>query len=199
MVWNLRVLGLIALFIVPCITQAAESIYCPQNHGYINVGMTESQVIAACGDPLSKQKSNKPLLKRVPLKQLFYNNQGAPTAFFGVWALPIGNSDPSNPPFGGNAGGVQLKVDILNDKVYSVSLNGTSSNGFSICNGVEIKVGDPGNIVYNACGNPSLINSSYVNEIVPSQQPPEVWIYQPNQYQSPVSLTFLDGKLQSID
>ena len=54
---------------------AAQAVYCPQNHGYINVGMTPDQVIAACGQPLSQQDSNQPVYQQIPVQQLFYNNQ----------------------------------------------------------------------------------------------------------------------------
>ena len=32
-----------------------DSLYCPQNHAYISVGMTPDQVIAACGQPADLQ------------------------------------------------------------------------------------------------------------------------------------------------
>ena len=192
-------LSLVALGCLPNLLFAVSAFYCSERHGYINVGMTEEQVINACGEPLSRQKSTQPLTIQVPLTQLIYDNEGAPRAFYGVWALPIGNSNPNNPPFGGNAGGIQMQVDIIKDKVANIKLNGSSTNAFSICNGRMIKVGAPARQVYNACGNPSLVNKSYINQPIPSKNPPEIWVYQADQYQPPVSLTFLDGKLQSIE
>ncbi|KTD61520.1 DUF2845 domain-containing protein [Legionella spiritensis] len=179
---------------------AAQSVYCPQRSGYINVGMTQEQVLNACGQPLSKQESNTPVTEKVPVQQLMYNNQGAPKAFYGVWAIPVGNSNTGfAQPFGSNTGGAQLQVDITDNKVSGVKINGSDANAFSICGGTSIQIGDPASKVYGACGDPSLTNKTFINKPIPSTQKPEVWVYQPGQYQSPVSLTFVNGKLQSID
>lgn len=198
-----RLMVLSGIILFPWTSWAGvQSLYCPQNHGYINIGMTQDQVVAACGQPLSKQQSSQPVTQKIPVKQLLYNNQGATKAFYGVWALPMGNSSQGLQPFGGSGGpdgGAQLQVNIINDKVSSVTLNGSSTNGFSICNSTQINIGDPANKVYGACGSPTLINNSYINQAIPSATKPEIWVYQPGQYQSPVSLTFVDGKLQSID
>lgn len=167
---------------------AAESFYCPQNAGYINIGMTTDQVMAACGQPLSKQQLNRPVTQKVPMQQLMFNNQGSQTAFYGVWSVPVGTNS-----------GAQLEVDVIDNKVSAIRLNGNSSNAFSICGGRSIQVGDPVTSVYNACGNPSVVNNTFINQPIVSNQKPELWIYQPGQYQSPISLTFVNGKLQSID
>jgi hypothetical protein len=197
-----QMFGFTGMLLLPWVTWgASDSFYCPQNSGYINVGMSQAQVIAACGQPLSKQQSNQPVTERVPVKQLIYNNQGNNKAFYGVWALPIGTSNSGMlQPFGGNSGGgAQLQVNIINNKIDSVLLNGSNTNAFTICGGSNIQVGDPMGSVYGACGTPSLVNTTYINQIIPSSTKPEIWVYQPGQYQSPVSLTFVDGKLQSID
>ncbi|MDI9817955.1 MULTISPECIES: DUF2845 domain-containing protein [unclassified Legionella] len=167
---------------------ATQSIYCPQNHGYINIGMTPNQVLASCGEPLSKQQSNRPVMQKVPVVQLIYNNMGSQSAFYGVWSLPVGTNS-----------GAQLEVDIINNQVKAVRVNGSDSNAFSICGGRMIQVGDPVGAVYGACGNPSLVNNTFINQPLQSNQRPEVWIYQTDQYQTPFSLTFVNGKLQSID
>lgn len=175
------------LFVLPFSLIADQSIYCPQNHAYINLGMTVDQVIAACGQPLSQQESNQPILQKIPVQQLIYNNQGADTAFYGVWTTPTGN------------GGAQLEVDIVNNKVQSIKINGSDSNSFSICGGTNIEAGDPVGKVYSACGSPSVVNNTYINQVVNTTQKPQVWVYQPGQYQQSVTLTFVNGKLQSIN
>lgn len=163
------------------------SLYCPQKQGYIDVGMTTDQVIAACGQPISQQVSNQPVLQKIPIQQLVYNNQGSSTAFYGTWNLPTGS------------GGAQLEVDVQDNKVKAIKLNGSDSNAFSICGGTSIQVGDPVGKVYGSCGNPSVVNNSYINQMVPGGQKPVIWIYQPGQYEQPVTLTFVNGKLQSIN
>lgn len=166
---------------------ADQSFYCPQNHGYIKVGMTQDQVIAACGQPLSKQESNQPIMQQIPVQQLIYNNQGTSTAFYGVWNIPTGS------------GGTILEVAVVNNVVRAVKVNGSDSNAFSVCRGKQISVGEPVGAVYAACGRPDVVNNTFVNQVVPDAPKPQVWIYQPGQFQSPISLTFVDGKLQSID
>lgn len=165
-----------------------QSYYCPQNHGYINVGMSTEQVISACGEPLSRQQSNQPIMQKVPVQQLIYNNQGSQKVFYGVWAIPTGVS-----------GGATLEVDIVDNKVKAVRVNGSGTNAFSICGGTGIQVGDPASKVYGSCGSPAMTNNTFINQPIQSNQHPEIWIYQPGQYQSPVSLTFVNGKLQSIE
>jgi hypothetical protein len=166
---------------------ADQSVYCPQHQGYITVGMSQNQVIAACGQPLSQQTSNHPIYQKVPVQQLFYNNQGSNTAFYGVWNLNTGTS------------GIQLQIDVIDNKVKAIKLNGSANNAVSICGDASIQVGDPVEKVYGACGNPSVSNMSYTNVPIESATKPVVWIYQPGQYQQSVSLTFIDGKLQSIN
>ncbi|KTC77047.1 DUF2845 domain-containing protein [Legionella brunensis] len=167
---------------------AQSQMYCPQNHGYINLGMTPDQVISACGQPLSKQQSNTPVMQKVPVMQLLYNNQGSQSAFYGVWSLPVGTNS-----------GAQLEIDIVDNKVSAVRINGSNTNAFSICGGSMVQIGDPVNKVYGSCGNPSLVNNTFINQPIQSNQKPEIWTYQTNQYQTPFNLTFVNGKLQSID
>lgn len=164
-----------------------QSLYCPQNHAYINVGMTQDEVIAACGQPASQQDSNQPVTEKVPVTQLIYNNMGSGTAFYGVWNVSTGTS------------GSKLEFDIVDKKVKSLRLNGSDTNAASICSGNSVQVGDPIEKVYYSCGSPSLTNNTYINEVVPSAQKPQIWIYQPGQYQPSVTLTFVDGRLKSIN
>lgn len=173
---------------------AVSQLYCPQNSGYIKLGMTQAEVLAACGQPLAKQQSNGPVTQKVPMKQMIYNTlntgsvyPGLNPAFYNQWSLPSG------------AYGISLEVDVINDKVSAVRINGSSTNAMSICGGTSVQVGDNANQVLIACGSPSMVNNSFVNQTVPSNTKPEVWIYQVDQYQSPSSLTFINGKLQSIN
>ncbi len=173
---------------------AVSQLYCPQNSGYITIGMTQSEVLAACGEPLTKQQSNAPVTQKVPMKQFIYNTlntgsvyPGLNPTYYDYWSLPSG------------AYGISLEVDIINDKVSAVRINGSGTNAMSICGGTNVQIGDNANKVIMACGSPSMVNNSFINQTVPSNTKPELWIYQIDQYQSPSSLTFINGKLQSID
>lgn len=177
-----------------------QSVYCPQKSGYINIGMTPDQVIAACGQPISQQQSTEPAMEQVPIKQVFFNNQGQSTAFYGVWAIPGGSGNYGEYlPFGTKNGGTgsQLEIDIANNQVHSVKLNGSDTNAVSVCGGVNINVGDPANKI-SACGTPNLVNTTYINVPIPGGQKPIIWIYQMGQSEKPLTLTFVNGQLQSI-
>ena len=189
------ILMTLSVSLLASMTALAGSLYCPQNSGYISTGMTEAQVLSACGPPLTKQASNAAVTQKVPVKQLLYTslNTGSPaypgldSAFYNQWSLPSGSK------------GLGLEVDIVNDKVSAVSINGNQTNAMSVCGGTSIQVGANINQVYTACGSPTMINNSFINQAIPNNGKPEVWIYQVNQYQSPISLTFINGKLQSIN
>lgn len=167
----------------------ATSFYCPQNRGYINTGMSQQQVAKACGSPASKVTSQRPAVTKVPMLQLFYNQSASPTAFFGVWKLPTGNSSGAN-----------VEIDVVNNKVRAIRVNGSSSNALSICNDTPIDIGDPVEKVYNACGNPTVTNKSFVEQPMQGNPKPEIWVYPLDPYQgTSVRLTFVNGRLQSID
>lgn len=149
--------------------------------------MSPEEVIAACGSPTSQQESDQPVLKKIPVTQLIYNNLGTKTAFYGVWNTEMGS------------GGTPLEINVVNNRIKSIRLNNSDSNAFSICQGTNIQIGDQVGKVFAACGTPALMNNTYINQLIPTIKKPQVWIYQPGQYQSPVTLTFVDGKLQSIE
>ena len=172
---------------------AADSMYCPQGQAYINIGMTSNEVIDACGPPAIKRTSNDPVMRNTPVTQLIYStlNQGAVypgwTNVYTMWSLPSGSN------------GINLQVNIMNGKVASINLNGGDTRAMTVCGGASVQIGDDVNKVYSACGSPQAVNDTYISTPVPEEEHPEVWIYQINEYQSPFSLTFVDGKLQSIN
>lgn len=186
---------ILGFILFPYVAIAAQSLYCPVNHAYINVGMTSAQVLAACGAPKYRQTSNDPIVQQIPVTQLIYSNlnQGAVYFYPGLnkvyqmWSLPSGSE------------GVNLQVNVINNKITGMTLNGSGTNAVSVCGGIGVQVGDPVNAIYAACGSPSLVNQTYTNQIVPKNAHPELWIYQFNQFDPTVRLTFVDDALQSID
>lgn len=179
---------------LPHAATAAQSIYCPGNHDYIKVGMSEAQVLSACGQPTRSSGDDEEVTQRVEVKQLLYTtlNQGNdvyPTLnpLYTMWSLPSGST------------GITLEIDIVNNKVRNVSLNGSSSNSTSVCSGGSISPGDDESKVYSVCGSPQLVNTTYVNMPIPNSQKPKVWTYKPDPYQPEFRLTFTNGQLQSID
>lgn len=190
---KLKCLFVLSFAFIPMAAFSADSVYCPQKQGYINVGMTTSQVMERCGPPTSKQDANAvQVTEKIPVTQLIYTtlNQGSVYPAFDInynmWSLPSGST------------GTSLQINIVNNKVSAVSINGSNTNAMSICGGVSIQVGDDENKVYSACGNPSLVNQTFINQPIAKSQKPEVWIYQLSPYQPTINLTFINGNLQSI-
>lgn len=173
----------------------AASFYCPSNHGYINLGMTKDQVLSACGQPTSIEKSNRSLIQQVPVTQLIYTNlnQGAPYSGLDVtyqmWSLDSGSTR------------VGMEVDIINNQVSSIEVNGQTENAMSVCGGTPIQVGDSADSVYDACGNPAMVNQTYIKQPVKTDNraKPETWVYILNDYGVSFRLTFLNDILQSIN
>ncbi len=187
-----RLLACSILFF-PLAAISASSMYCPQRQGYINIGMTDSQVLSACGQPNAKQTASNPVVEKIPVTQLIYTtlNQGGPypgvNNMYQRWSLPSGST------------GTNLTIEVRNNQITGVSINGSGTNAATICGGISLQIGDTVNKVYSACGTPSLVNQTYINQPVPRNEHPETWIYQVNPYQPPFTLTFTNGKLQSID
>ena len=78
--------------------QTDSTTYCPQTHAYIQMGMTQDEVISACGQPTQKTQLNTPLMKKIPITQLVYttvapsNPYPSMTNTFNTqWSLPVGS------------------------------------------------------------------------------------------------------------
>lgn len=187
---KLKTLTLIFCFL-PLRLCAFDSYYCQQGHGYAKLGMTVDEVLAACGEPISRQDANNPILVKVPVRQMIYNNQGTDLPYYWYntyWA-----------PLKSGSGGVQMEMNIVDNRVRLVRVNSSDSNQATVCNGVTIRQGDSVARVYSACGSPSIQNNSFINQVVTTTTKPQIWIYQLNEFQPQVTFTFADGRLYSID
>jgi len=172
---------------------AADSIYCPQNSGYINTGMTIDQVISACGQPTSVTQSKQAAVQRFAVTQLIYTNLDKGAMYSGynstyqIWSLPSGSTQ------------MQMQVNVMNNKVSSISINGNNSNASTLCKGQSIQIGSDPNEVYSACGSPTQVNQTYIEQPVPGNPKPQTWVYNGGPYQPSITLTFINGILQSIN
>lgn len=184
---SIKLVASLMSLVLSCAVYATESLYCKQKHGYINLGMTVDQVQAACGEPAAIQESKRPYMEKVPVQQLMYTNKGTQRVVQNPFAVNVG------------FGGADLEVNIVNNKVKSILVNGNNSNAASFCEGLSIQVGDDAAKVYGSCGTPTIVNNTYIEEPVRTVTKPVVWIYKQGPNEPPVSLTFIDGKLQSIN
>lgn len=191
----MRLLLVAVLGLLNSLAYAGNSFYCPQEHGYINVGMTQDQVIRFCGQPDRMQNNGQPVMQQIPVVQWVYStiNQGPPMNFYPglapvyqMFSLPSGSV------------GINIQVNLVNNQVASIVVNNSETNATNACSGGSFQVGDNIHDVYKACGNPSMINNTYINRPVSKSQSPQVWIYE-FQYQPSVTLTFVNGILQSIN
>ena len=194
------------LLVIPVGLVFSEQAYCPQGHAFIQLGMTESEILSACGKPTQQMKSPQAATERIPVTQLIYSsisqvnpypgqvnamsNNWYPglTNIFNQWSLPTATNEA-----------FKLEVDIVNNKVTSIRMNGGGTNALTMCPGRPIQVGDDINDVYSSCGSPETTNTTYKNVVIPSKEKPVIWIYEVDQYSPNLRLTFIDGKLQSID
>ncbi|MFY7697240.1 MAG: DUF2845 domain-containing protein [Legionella sp.] len=170
-----------------------QTVYCPQKNNYISTGMSEAQVLTACGQPTTKQEAGSSISEKIPTKQLLYTNMNQVNVRVGP--INIQNQWSLN----GGSSGINLQVDIVNNKISTILLNGSNTNAATICGGIPLAVGMDENQVYNACGSPTIVNNSYVEQTIPSAKKPQVWLYQVDQFQPGMRLTFIDGTLQSIN
>jgi hypothetical protein len=188
---SIFVLSLLSIAVLGFAEQ--KPFYCPQKHNYVRIGMTESEVLGACGQPTSKEKSKQAAVEQVPVTQLVYTTLNPDPVYRGyklvyrMWSLPIGSS------------GSSLEVDIIGKKITAIRFNGESINASSVCNNRSFAVGDLADTVFTACGNPSLVNKTFVNQKIKSKSKPETWTYSSNPYQPSFRLIFLDGKLRAIE
>lgn len=166
--------------------------YCPQNHGYVRIGMTQAEVLRACGKPTAVEKSKKTAVEQVQVTQLIYTTLNPAPVYRGyeliynTWSLPIGSQ------------GSSLEIDIIDNKVSSIRFNGADTNASSVCGNHQFAVGDLANKVYSACGSPSLTNRTFINRPIKNKSKPEIWTYYIDRYNPSFKLIFIDGTLTAI-
>ena len=190
--WIKSICMLLGLSLNGLIYAEQAPFYCPKNHGYIRIGMTQKEVLMACGTPTSKEKSKKTAVEQVPVTQLIYTTLNPAPVYRGyeliynTWSLPIGSN------------GANLEVDIIDDKVSNIRFNGSDTNATSVCGNHQFAVGDLANKVYSACGAPSLTNRTFINRPLKNRSKPEIWTYYIDRYNPSFRLIFIDGKLEAI-
>lgn len=187
-----KALAVLLLFFAQVAFSEQAPFYCPQKHGYIRIGMTEKEVLSACGEPISKEKSKSTAVEQVPVTQLIYSTLNPDPVYRGyeliynTWSLPIGSY------------GNSLEVNIIDGKIASIRLNGNDSNAASVCGNRSFAVGDLADTVYSACGSPSLTNRTFINRPLKNKSKPVVWTYYIDRYNPSFKLIFIDGVLTAI-
>lgn len=174
----------------------ADSFYCTQNNQYVSPGMSQAAVEQACGAPQNIQKTQQPVTRRIPVTQLTFNIATATTGQAqGTYTPGLYSSS-----FQVNTGPLTtLVVEASNNKITDISINGTSAQSVSICDGATFGVGDPPVLAINSCGNPAYQNNTYKNVNTGQDEPVEIWSYKPSTYQQPFNLVFVNGQLTQVE
>ena len=199
----------IALFPTLGLAQPLNTFYCPQGHSNISLGMTAAQVKAQCGEPEMTDGSSTNLTQKIPVTRLTYNNMNKGSVYF--WNLNKVYNE-----FGLPSGSqiTPFTVDIINNKVKTLTLDGNSVNTTTACGyqgntsfpggtnpnePASIEVGDPAEKVYSLCGAADYTDETYILAPIPSSDKPQHWTYQVDTYQPAYQLLFISGKLVSIE
>lgn len=198
---NLEMLNFVSLIIfaialcIPSISKA--STYCPSAGGYISPGMSIAQVQNACGSPTSTTKKQTYASRNIAVKQLIYNIRKAPVILGAGQIRPVVHDGTFSIPLNAPEQ-VSLMVTIIANKVSSISLNNSSTQGSSLCAGGTIQVGSSLGAVTSACGTPSYVNNSFQRSSQGTTVKEEIWMIKTNEYSPSLRLTFHNGILQSI-
>jgi outer membrane protein assembly factor BamE (lipoprotein component of BamABCDE complex) len=177
-------LSCFTLFTIP-LTGFATT-YCAFGGSYIRVGMSLEEIKQACGTPLSTKTKKTYNTRNVAVSQLYYtfrNTQQRSNAF--AYAPKIANE-------------VKLMVSIKANKVIEISLNSNATQGASVCPNGAIQIGSSISAVTRACGSPGYVNQSFKSIRQSERVEKETWILKASPYDPPITLTFSDGVLQSI-
>ena len=187
---------------------AMDGFYCAQKHTYIRVGMTAEEVLSNCGAPQMHQQGGN-IVRNVPVTRLSYNNMYKGPVYY--WDLNKVYHIFSIPSSSNNS---TVTVDIVDNKVRSVNLNGNGVQGTTACqypgstqfggnpsysNGAPISVGDSYEDVLHACGTPDYTDETFTQVPVSKSDRPELWIYKLDQYNPSYHLTFIQGILKDVE
>lgn len=161
---------------------AANSYFCAGTSNYAVIGNTMAQVLANCGQPKTVTQNTTPSSQPTQVTQWVYNYQN--------------NSQlrKLNTP---NYQLAALIVNMVNNKVVSILVNGQNVSSTNFCGAnIKLNVGDSNLKVRQICNAPSQIQQVTQDIAQPSITTVN-WTYQ-SEFQAPVTMTFQDGILQSI-
>lgn len=194
------------LFCLPSI--AMDGFYCAQKHAFIHIGMTIDEVLQSCGMPQMRQEGGN-IVRNQPVTRLSFNNMYKGPVYY--WDLNKVYQIFSIPSSANNS---TVTIDIVDNKVKNIFLNGNSVQGTTACqypgstqfggnssysNGSTIAVGDSYEQILSSCGSPDYTDQTFTQVPVPKSDKPELWIYKLDQYNPSYHLIFTNGILRDIE
>jgi hypothetical protein len=176
------VISLMCIAITP-----AWALFCTPasgTNGWIEEGMTQDDVIAACGQP-DQQTQDENSGKQLQTTQYWtYQKQT-------VQDMSEGNAvNMTISP-------TILVVEIRNNKITRLALNGNFVSSANCPEGGLLNVGEDDDVIVSRCGSATQV--SYQNETVDSSAPPNIiWTYQSANGAAPLQIQFQNGVVSQI-
>ena len=158
-------------------------------NGWIDVGASEQDVIAACGAPDNQTQVDQPDNQTLNTTQYWNYQQQS------VQLMP-----PKQPgaltPVNMNSSPNILVAEINGNSITSLALNGNFVSSGTCPNGGGVRVGDSADTLIARCGPATQISYQYSTNTT-AQSPMTVWTYQlPN---GQLQFQFKDGVVSGIN
>jgi hypothetical protein len=160
--------------VLSLITSISWAMFCNTSqglNGWVEQGMSEQAVLAACGQPNSAVQIDNDKSRLNATQYWNYQQQT-------MQMLPERVSAPT--PYTSinvNSAGNTLVVEIRNDRITSLAVNGNFVSTGNCPNGGFVRVGDTAEVLATRCGIATQVDYQYERE--PLDLPPITqWIYQ---------------------
>lgn len=169
--------GILSL-LISIYSTSGFAMFCPSNFNQINIGDTLQQVEAQCGKPLTSVTTKS--TANLPQEWTYYATL------------------PSVPPVAPNASQGTMKVTFafVNNKLTNITSNGLGVGATTICNNVNLQLGNSTEDVEKACGKAAIVTQTNLQNAAAATPPPTettTWTYDST---PAVTLIFVDGKLK---
>src|SRR3990167_6343443 len=140
----------------------ATNYLCPSTNQYVATGDTLGQVMMICGQPtkIIEPKTNN---ESEQVTQLLYQRTAV----------------KQNKLLANDMRQYQLDIQISNNKIVGILVNGQSVQSTNSCYNTTIKIGDPIQNVLQYCGKPFLVTQTMAK--IKNTEPIKL-IYSPNDY-----------------
>lgn len=150
---------------------------CPSTYKYVNIGDTEGQVLASCGDPLSKKQSEQSAAEKMNVETLVYAIQAD-----GTTNAPV---DP------------RYELTFADNRLIRIKSESGESESMDVCRGETVRLGASIYDVISFCGTPvNRFSGQIKGDETQVKVKAEDWFYQFGTTQ--VKMRFIEGALHDI-
>ncbi len=180
--------------VLSLITSVSWAMFCNTSqgtNGWVEQGMSQQDVLAACGQPNSAVQIDN---GKGRLNATQYWNYEQQT----MQMLPQQVSGPT--PYNSikvNTAGNSLVVEINNNKITSLAVNGNFVSTGNCPNGGFVRVGDTADVLASRCGNATQVSYQYAKDTSALPLTTQ-WTYQLQGGQS-LTIQFQQGVVSGIN